>query len=158
MENQTLAVPILSRLRSAVGRYRGEGVNHEGESFKADFMIDEGLDGSLIEIRYRASDAETTFHEERTWICEDLFTGKVGMWTVSTNTPGVMPLTLISDSDDGSYATQLTFQMGEPNDKTRFREQIILGIRHDSCVEYVYSWGVPHQEFGVKSKALLRPV
>lgn len=154
----TLPTPLLARLRNALGVYKGQGVNHAGEAFSADFLLDEGLDGTLIEVRFRAFDKDNAFHEERTWISENLLTGKMGLWTVSTNTPGVLALELISDTSDGSYSTHLQFRIGDPADRSRFREQIELGLRHDGCIEYVYSWGVPHEDFGVRSKALLKPV
>lgn len=153
-----LGIPLLTRLCAVQGRYQGDGLNHEGEKFVGDFQIASELDGSLVEIRFRASDADNAFHEERTWITEDLLNGGLGLWTVSTNTPGILPLKLIEDSSDGSYSSRLVFRLGDPEDLSRFREEISLNLRHDGAIEYVYSWGVPHEKFGVRSKALLKPV
>lgn len=159
-----LAIPLLTRLAQAAGRYRGEGINHAGEGFIGEFNLQPELDNLLISIRFRASDDETkadsigAFHEERTWITEDLLNGGLAMWTVSSNTPGVMQLKLVEDTSDGSYSTRVRFLLGEPEDMTKFREEISLSIRHDKGIEYVYSWGVPHEKFSVKSRALLRPV
>jgi hypothetical protein len=69
-----------------------------------------------------------------------------------------LQLKLVEDTSDGSYSTRVSFRLGEPEDTTRFREEISLSIRHDKAIEYVYSWGVPHEKFGVKSRALMRPV
>ena len=154
----TLPIPLLTRLREFVGRYEGKGTNHTGDAFHADFLLDDALDGSLIEIRFRARDTDNTFHEERTWISEDLTTNQVALWTVSSNTPGMLRLELIEDKSDGSYLSLLTFRLGQPEDTSRFREQIQIGLRHDRSIEYVYSWGVPHEAFGLKSKALLKRV
>lgn len=151
-----LPIPLLTRLREFVGRYDGKGTNHTGDTFHADFLLDDALDGSLFEIRFRARDSDTTFHEERTWITEDLSTNQVALWTVSSNTPGMLRLALIEDITDGSYLSLLTFRLGDPEDLSRFREQIQIGLRHDRAIEYIYSWGVPHEAFGIKSKALLK--
>lgn len=159
-----LAIPLLTRLAQAAGTYRGEGVNHAGEKFNGDFNLQSELDNLLITIRFRASDDESNadsigaFHEERTWITEDLLKGGLAMWTVSSNTPGVLQLKLVEDHSDGSYSTRVRFLLGEPEDMTKFREEISLSIRHDKCIEYVYSWGVPHEKFSVKSRVLLRPI
>lgn len=152
----TLQTPLLARLREFLGRYHGQGVNHAGEAFRADFLVDDALDGNLVELRFRASDADHSFHEERTWITEDLMTQQMAMWTISSNTPGVLRLELIEDSSDSSYLLFLTFRLGDPDDDSRFRQQIQIGLRRDQAVEYIYSWGVPHEPFGVKSKVLLK--
>lgn len=153
-----LLVPLLARLAAAQGTYKGDGMNHANEKFQGDFTLHSSLDNALIEIRFRASDSENAFHEERTWITEDLVNGGLSLWTVSTNTPGVLQLKLVEDSNDGSYTTRAVFRLGDPEDMSRFREEISLSVRHDGGLEYVYSWGVPHEKFGVKSKALLKPV
>lgn len=151
------AAPLMQRLAAAQGAYSGEGVNHAGETFSAQFKLTSELDASLISISFLATEqnGEGAFHEERTWITEDLLNGGLGLWTVSSNTPGVLQLKLIEDSNDGSYSTRAVFRIGEPEDLTRFREEISLSLRHDGAIEYVYSWGVPHEKFSVKSKALL---
>lgn len=155
-----LSVPLLARLSEAAGTYRGEGVNHAEEKFAGELTLKADLDSLLIEISFRAveTDGVGAFHEERTWITEDLLKGGVAMWTVSTNTPGVLQLKLVEDSSDGSYSTRVVFRLGEPEDVSRFREEISLSIRHDKGVEYAYSWGVPHEKLAPKSRALLRPV
>lgn len=157
-ETQKLLVPLLARLKAAAGKYHGSGFNHAGEAFEGHFEMTSSLSDSLIEIRFRASDADNAFHEERTWITEDLLHGGLKLWTVSTNTPGILELKLAEDSGDGSYSTRAVFRLGEPNDLNHFREEISLNLRHDGAIEYVYSWGVPHEKFDVKSKALLKPV
>ncbi len=170
MENQTsagpgartaeLSIPLLARLAEAAGTYRGEGINHADEKFVGEFTLTSNLDSLLIEISFRAVEADGVgaFHEERTWITEDLLKSGVGMWTVSTNTPGVLQLRLVEDSSDGSYSTRVVFRLGEPEDRSRFREEISLSLRHDKAIEYAYSWGVPHEKFAPKSRALLRRI
>lgn len=153
-----LLIPLLTRLANATGRYKGDGMNHLEEKFQGELLLEPALDGLAIEIRYRAKDSDQAFHEEKTLITEDLLGGGIGLWTVSSNTPGMLQLKLAEDVSDGSYSTRVVFRLGEPSDMTRFRQEISLSLRHDDAIEYVYSWGVPHEKFGVKSKALLRPV
>lgn len=153
---QTLAIPLLVRLKDAVGDYVGEGFNHEGERFTAKLSLRTELSDAMATIQFRAVDGDNAFHEERTWITEDLLRGGLVLCTVSTNTPGLLELKLVEDCNDGSYSTKAVFLMGDRADQTRFREQITLAIRHDGAIEYAYSWGVPHQEFAERSKALLR--
>ncbi|HRK07450.1 MAG TPA: hypothetical protein PLZ57_06745 [Pseudobdellovibrionaceae bacterium] len=157
MTANSTSIPLLQALKAATGLYRGEGLNHEGESFQARFLLEAQLDDSLIELRFRAEDTEQAFHEERTWISEDLAQPGLCLWTVSTNTPGVLRLPLVELTQDGSYSTRAVFRLGDPEDMSRFREEITLALRHDGGIEYVYAWAVPHEKFAVRSRCLLRP-
>lgn len=164
----SLPIPLLTRLAEAAGSYAGEGINHADEKFTGSFSLITHLDRALIEITFKAIEMEPAdaanpesaraFHEERTWITEDLLASRLAMWTVSTNTPGVLNLKLVEDTTDGSYSTRAVFRLGDPADMTRFREEISLSIRHDKAIEYVYSWAVPHEKFAVRSRVLLRPI
>lgn len=151
--------PLLSRLAAATGNYSGRGVNHLGEQFFGQLTIQTRLDSQLVEVKFRATESEQTsdgaFHEESTWITEDLIAGGIGLWTVSSNTPGMLPHRLIEDLSDGSYATKAVFRLGEPEDKSRFRQEIAICIRRDGGIEYSYAWGVPHETFASRSKCLM---
>jgi hypothetical protein len=147
--------PLLNRLAAATGQYVGCGINHLGENFNGELTIQARLDSQLVELKFRATDSDQAFHEESTWVTEDLLTGGIGLWTVSSNTPGVLPHRLIEDLSDGSYSTKAVFRLGEPEDKSRFRQEITLCVRHDGAIEYSYAWGVPHEAFASRSKCLL---
>ncbi|MBN8540873.1 MAG: hypothetical protein J0L82_10845 [Deltaproteobacteria bacterium] len=147
--------PLLNRLAAATGRYEGRGINHLGEQFKGELAIHASLDSQLVELKFRATDDDQAFHEESTWVTEDLLVGGLGLWTVSSNTPGVLPHRLIEDLADGSYSTKAVFRLGEPDDESRFRQEIALCVRHDGAIEYSYAWGVPHEAFASRSKCLL---
>lgn len=147
--------PLLHRLAQAAGTYQGRGINHLGEAFTGELTLKAGLDAQLIELTFRATDGDQAFHEESTWITEDLISGGIGLWTVSSNTPGVLPHKLIEDQTDGSYATKTLFRLGNPEDKSRFRQEITLCVRHDGSLEYAYAWGVPHEALASRSKCLL---
>lgn len=161
----SLPVPLLVRWSEFSGKYQGEGLNHLGEAFWGVFHLTSSLDRALLMIRFRALenaptvslvDSGTAFHDEHTWITEDLIQRKIGLWTVSTNTPGVLKHELTAESRDGSYLSSLQFSLGDPQDRSRFRQRIELSARADGGIEYVYSWGVPHEDFGVRSRCLLR--
>jgi hypothetical protein len=147
--------PLLNRLAAATGEYAGRGINHLGEHFSGELAITACLDSQLVELKFRATDSDQAFHEESTWVTEDLLAGGIGLWTVSSNTPGVLPHRLIEDISDGSYSTKAVFRLGDPEDKSRFRQEITLCVRHDGSVEYSYAWGVPHEAFESRSRCLL---
>lgn len=148
-------VPALDLLATRTGTYEGNGTNSEGHAFKATLELSSRVSNSLSEIRFRAVDDESAFHEELTWITPDLLSDKLCLWTVSTNTPGVLCHVLTEDRSDDFRERRFVFRLGEPNDKHRFRQEIVLDLMRDSSIEYRYSWGVPHEEFGVRVQAKL---
>ena len=153
--------PIVDYLRGRAGVYAGEGVNHEGETFRADFHLKMIAGGNAAQISFRARHGETTFHEERTWIASDLMRDRVALWTISTNTPGVLNLELRDDRvSDGGAETDversLAFAFGAPERNDAFREEIRLEFLADHSLNYIYLWGVPGEEFGPRSRSRLR--
>ena len=163
-----LPIPLLTRWSDLCGHYEGEGMNHMNESFWGQFDLSSVLDHSLLQIRFKALERKPpsteslneiqAFHDEYTWITEDILERKIALWTVSTNTPGVLRHHLTNETQDGSYVSSLLFALGDPNDQSRFRQSIQLAARKDGALEYIYCWGVPHEEFGVRSRCLLKRV
>lgn len=148
--------PALDLLASRAGSYSGQGVTAEGHSFEASLDFTPRVAGALIELTFRAVDAESAFHEELTWITPDLRTDKLCLWTVSTNTPGVLCHILTEDRADDFRERRFVFRLGEPSQRHSFRQEIVLDLMKDGTVEYRYSWGVPHEEFGVRVQAKLQ--
>jgi hypothetical protein len=148
--------PALDLLASREGRYEGHGTNYEGHPFKASLDLSPRVSNSLVELRFRAVDEESAFHEELTWITPDLMSDKLCLWTVSTNTPGVLCHVLSEDRADDFRERRFVFRLGEPSDRHRFRQEIVLDLMRDGSLEYRYSWGVPHEDFGVRVQAKLQ--
>jgi hypothetical protein len=148
--------PILEHLTSLQGLYEGNGTNYEGLPFKASLELYARIDSNLIELRFRAEDDDQAFHEELTWISADLLTDRVALWTVSSNTPGVLRHELTEDSSDAIRERRLVFRLGEPQDRRTFRQEITLDLLRDGGLEYRYAWGVPHEEFATRTRAVLR--
>lgn len=148
-------VPALDFLATRAGHYEGHGTNYEGHPFKASLELASKVSGSLVELKFRAVDDESAFHEELTWITPDLLNDKLCLWTVSSNTPGVLCHPLAEDRNDDFRERRFVFRLGEPQDRHRFRQEIVLDLMRDGSVEYRYSWGVPHDEFGVRVQAKL---
>lgn len=137
------------------GVYSGEGVNHEGEPFVADLNLKMIAAGNGAQISFRARDGELTFHEERTWIARDLLHDRIGLWTISNNTPGVLWLELRADGWAEGVERQFRFGVGDPKHLEGFREEISIDFMIDGTLEYRYAWGTPGEEFGPRSRATL---
>jgi hypothetical protein len=150
--------PALELLAAHQGNYQGRGTNLEGHAFEGRFELAPRVSGSLIELKFRATDDESAFHEELTWITPDLKTDKLCLWTVSTNTPGVLCHVLTEDRSDDFRVRRFVFRMGEPAQRHSFRQEIVLDLMRDGTIEYRYSWGVPHEDFGVRVQAKFHKV
>lgn len=149
--------PALELIASKHGRYEGRGSNEQGHEFAAELELTPRVSGTLVELKFRAVDHDSAFHEELTWITPDLRTDKLCLWTVSTNTPGVLCHVLTEDRADDFRERRFVFRMGEPDQKHSFRQEIVLDLMKNGTVEYRYSWGVPHEEFGPRVHAKLQP-
>lgn len=147
--------PALEMLTAFQGHYTGSGTNFEGQTFEATLDLNARVSGALVEVKFIASDAVSTFHEELTWITPDLKTDRLCLWTVSTNTPGVLCHALVEDRADDFRQRRFVFRLGEPADRHSFRQEIVLDLMRDNSIEYRYSWGVPHEDFGVRVQAKL---
>lgn len=150
--------PVLDYLCSRCGRYQGDGANFEGHPFRAELEIRPVAGDSAIELRFRAEDVEQAFHEELTLIGNDLLQNRVALWTVSTNTPGILRHELVEDSSDDFRDRRLVFRLGDPQDESHFRQEITLDLMKDGALEYRYSWGVPGEKFGTRVRTVLRKV
>lgn len=151
-------IPVLDHLLNRQGLYEGHGTNFEGLPFKARLELRAQVDGNVVQIHFRAEDEEQAFHDELTWISSDLLENRLALWTVSTNTPGVLRHELSEDSSDDLRERRLVFRLGDPEDQRRFRQEIVLDLMKDGSLEYRYSWGVPHEKFASRSRSVLRRI
>ncbi|MES2855563.1 MAG: hypothetical protein V4692_06860 [Bdellovibrionota bacterium] len=152
-------IPALDFLVQKCGSYSGEGKNQEGHAFSAKLEMKSRVQANLVELGFRAEDSDKAFHEESTWITNDLVTDKLCLWTVSTNTPGMLRHELSEDSGPTEvYERRFVFQLGKPEDKRVFRQEIALELRRDGSVSYRYSWAVPHEVLEQRTQSTLRKI
>ena len=147
---------VIDHLLSKQGFYHGKGTNQDGQPFQATFHLKSVVGGHAVEIRFRAQDSEMAFHEELTLITTDLIKNCVALFTVSSNTPGMLEHILAEDTDDQIRERRLIFRLGDRDDLRMFRQEITLDLMMDQSIEYRYSWGVPHEKLAVRNHAVLR--
>lgn len=147
--------PLLDHLSSKQGTYRGHGTNEGGLPFKAVLELRSIVGGNALEIRFRAEDQELAFHEELTLITLDLIENSIALYTVSTNTPGMLEHILAEDTQDDIRERRLVFRLGDKDDLRMFRQEITLDLMKDGSLEYRYAWGVPHEPFAIRNRAVL---
>ena len=147
---------VLDHLVSKQGHYRGTGTNPEGQPYQASLDLKSAVGGHAIEIRFRAEDSENAFHEELTLITTDLIENSLALYTVSSNTPGMLEHLLVEDVADEIRERRLVFRLGDRDDIRMFRQEVTLDLMSDGSIEYRYSWGVPHEKFAIRNHAVLR--
>lgn len=151
-------VPLFDHLVSLAGRYRGSGRTTDGFEFEGELELAAKVRDTMIEISFRAADRDSAFHEEATWIANDLLTNRPALWTVSTNTPGVLRHDLVEDTPFDGAGRKLVFRLGEADDKRRFRQEIALEFSASGDLTYLYAWAVPHEDMKPRVRATLKPV
>jgi hypothetical protein len=147
--------PLIDHLVSLAGSFRGPGRTTDGFEFEGELTIASKVRDSMIELSFHAADRDSAFHEEATWIANDLLTSRPALWTVSTNTPGVLRHDLVEDTITDDGGRKLVFRLGDPADTRRFRQEIALEISPSETVSYSYSWGVPHEEMKPRVRSKL---
>lgn len=147
---------IINQLIQLEGDYSGKGENHEGQEFNATFIVKPIVDGAGINIIYTAKDSKNTvLHQENTIIAPNQ-SQSLSLWTLNSNVPFLYEHTYSLDNIEPSGAvSNYSFRYNDPNDKNKFREEISLIIWSDSEVSYNYSWGMPGEDYGVRSTAKL---
>ena len=141
-------------LRSYYGIYVGEGINHEGEKFKAEFTIFPLVGANSFSIEFRAEGMQgELFHEEKTVLASstsDIPT----LYVVSTNHPALFPheLQRMTFSEEGS---EFIFAFNKAEDSQVFREEVTLSLNHKGKIGYKYAWAPPGGIFQERSSVLM---
>lgn len=143
---------ILKSLKRALGSYRGEGVNHEGEKFIGKFTLEEILGGAGLQILFEAVSAQNSslkFHSEQSVIAPNVASG-LSLFNLNTNTPFLAEHRYVDESTDG----RMIFRFGDLSNQNSFREEIHLTLS-DRTVRYEYHCGMPGGDFAYRSGATM---
>lgn len=147
---------LISKLKEHTGFYSGRGINHEEQPFTGTLAISEIVGGVGISIAFKAVGEDgTIYHEELSTIAPDL-TGKIGLYNLDSNMPGLVHHILLRDEENGSGGRKAIFSFGQRSDVQSFREEITLETIDRDSIEYRYAWGMPGGEFADRSGAVMR--
>jgi len=142
----------LQLILSAAGKYTGTGVNHAAESFAGDLELRTLEGGSAALLRYVATRTDGKhLHAETSLIACDAI-GELCLWPAMEELPHLLVHRLLSRSDAPAGATRFVFSSGQRDDRTSFREEIVLELQVGRGVfGYRHSWGLPGGEFDERS-------
>lgn len=140
---------ILNRLKAKAGRYEGEGINHEQQSFRGQLTLTEIVTGRGLSLDFKATGKSgLVFHQEHSVIALT-DTGKLALWNLNSNCPGLLRHDFL-ECESRANGFVLIFQHGDITDTGAFRERLTLTIE-ESAISYGYAWGMPGGEFSERS-------
>lgn len=147
---------VLANLRAHTGYYFGEGLNHEGQPFRGEFVLEALVDERGLSILFVASGSNgQVFHKEHSTIAPSI-EGRLSLWSLNSNTPSLLQHDLVrSMPEQGAQATYV-FGFGDIKNQNSFREEVAIDLFENGDVGYRYSWGLPNAEFAPRSGLRLK--
>jgi hypothetical protein len=138
------------KLAGICGKFVGRGINHEGQPFTGIFEANRVSTNGGLSLSFQAvGDDGTIFHAEKSLMGPGVH-GKLGLWVLSTNHPGIFERQLTTeDTLAGGFVWVYGF--GKRDDRSTFREEIRIECAFGKSLKYVYSWGMPGGDFAERS-------
>lgn len=147
--------PVISALLACAGRYRGEGVNHDGDPFEGAMVLRELPGGRTVGVVSSALGRDgTVYHSEESVIAPGA-DGVPVLQVISTNQPDGVRLRFHRETRSDDHVT-LTFRVGDPAAMDSFREEVHFDLWSNDDVTHRYSWGLPGGEFADRSGSRMR--
>jgi hypothetical protein len=150
---------LLQALVATKGKFRGKGVNHEGENFTGELIIEPMVGGAAVLLRYRAQlDDGSVAHEECTLLSSGP-DGRLTLWPVMSELDVVLPHVQIKDTAHARTASSVggVFASGEQDEQDTFREEITIELSHTGELTYAHAWGLPGGKFEDRSSCCMAP-
>jgi hypothetical protein len=148
---------VLRALASRRLRLRGAGVNHEGEHFVGELVVEPLEDGRAVLLRYSATLASGERVHGETTLLGTGPAGRLCLWPVMSELPEVLPHEEVR-SESTPHDVSSVFASGPADDVGTFREEIAIRVGTDGSVRYAHAWGMPGGTFEPRSSCTLRPV
>ena len=148
---------FLGVLTSGPTAFRGEGMNHESESFIGELKVQSLEGGRAALLRYTATlFTGNVVHSESTLLGTGP-DGRLCLWPVMSELPVILPHTeVMNKTESGKYALAV-FGSGERDDSARFREEISIQINSNGSLVYAHAWGLPGGNFEDRSSCSMAP-
>ena len=134
----------MDELRWLLGEFRGQGTNHEGQTFDGRLTVTP-LVGTGLALAFIATSLQgDVFHQDQSWLAPKP-DGALGFWTISNNLPMVLEHQVDLTAD-----LVLAKAGGPTDDQTTLRHHCQLK-KTDDGVHLQFFWGIPGHDFGPRS-------
>jgi hypothetical protein len=143
-------IAFLAKLR---GRWEGSGVNHEGQDYTGQLILDPQINPLAILLHFTATGADgTVFHRETSMLGVQP-DGSAAAFSISNNIPGLASFRVTQPTTQSVALT-----LGNLEDPGNFRELITFRLEPGEALFHGYSWAMPGEPMQERSSALLRRV
>ena len=148
---------MLELLASGPKAFRGEGVNHENESFIGALTVQPLEGGRAVLLSYTATLATGTIvHSESTLLGAGP-DGKLCLWPVMSELPMVLPHKELTTKSESESVMLAVFSSGSRHDLAKFREEISIRVNSNGSLVYAHAWGLPGGNFEDRSSCSMLP-
>ena len=142
---------LLGVLATGPAAFRGNGVNHEKETFVGALTVQPLEGGRAVLLSYSATlETGTVVHSESTLLGTGA-DGKLCLWPVMSELPIVLPHTEVTAKSEPGKYKMAVFSSGSRSDSASFREEITIQINEDGSLVYSHAWGLPGGNFEDRS-------
>jgi hypothetical protein len=140
-------------LANLCGKWEGSGVNHEGQDYTGQLILDPQINRLAMLLHFTATGAAgTVFHRETLMIGVQP-DGSTAAFSISNNIPGLASFRVTQPATES-----LVLTLGDIEDPNSFRELITFRLAPGGELFHGYSWAMPGEPLQERSSALLRCV
>ena len=148
---------LLGVLTSGPTAFRGEGMNHENESFIGELNVQSLEGGRAALLRYTATLLTGNVAHSESTLLGTGPDGKLCLWPVMSELPVVLPHTEVMNKTESGKCTMAVFGSGARDDSATFREEISIQVNTDGSLVYAHAWGLPGGTFEDRSSCSMLP-
>lgn len=148
---------ILQALLARAGSYRGEGTNHEQQTFIGRFDLRSVVEdrGVCIEFTATGVDDDEVYHREFTLVAPGA-DSTLDMVTLSNNAPSTLTLELRRAGEEEGSERTIVFGIGAPEASDTLRMEVALDLWPGGELTYRFSWGLPGGEYAPRSSVRMK--
>ena len=140
-------------LAKLCGKCEGTGVNHEGQSYTGQLILDSQINRLAMLLHFAATGSDgTVFHRETLMIGVQP-DGTTAAFSISNNIPGLASFRVTQPATQSVVLT-----LGNIEDPASFRELITFRLEPGGELFHGYAWAMSGEPMQERSSALLRCV
>jgi hypothetical protein len=137
-------------LAKLCGTWEGSGVNHEGQRYTGQLILDPQINPLAMLLHFTATGADGAVYHRETLMLGVQPDGSAAAYSISNNIPGMASFQV---TQPASQSLNLT--LGNLEDPVSFREVITFRLEPGGELFHGYSWAMPGEPMQDRSSALL---
>ena len=151
MSHQTIKV-----MHSWDGVWRGQGTNHERQTFNAELVARTLFGGKSTLVWFSARGLDGTIYHEEVALLGATMGPDLHMTSANSNLPFVQQFSTIAHASESSK-NEVIFHFGNVVAGDTFRETVAFEAIDPQAIKVTFSWGLPGEDFAERSSVMLSP-